>query len=50
MIKKNNEIMEIKAREIAMNLIGFSNKEINEVYDELNTTSKGLKEAEAEKD
>lgn len=49
MIKKNNEIMEIKAREIAMNLIGFSNKEINEVYDELNTTSKGLKEAEAEK-
>lgn len=49
MIKKNNEIMEIKAREIAMNLIGFSNKEINEVYDELNTTSKGLKEAEAER-
>lgn len=49
MIKRNNEIMEMKAREIAMKLIGFSTKNINEVYEELNTTSKGLKEAEVEK-
>ena len=49
MIKRNNDIMEMKAREIAMKLIGFSTRNINEVYDELNTTSKGLKEAEAKK-
>lgn len=49
MMKRNTDIMEMKAREIATKLIGFSTRNINEVYDELNTTSKGLKEAEAER-